>query len=298
MKGIILAGGHGTRLHPLTLGVSKQLLPVYNKPMIYYPLSILMLAGIREILVITAPESLAAFQQLLGDGSQWGLSFAYLTQSEPRGTVEAFLIGRDFIAGEPVCLIFGDNILYGHGMSGKLQAAAGLTSGAQIFAYAVGDPQRFGIVEFDDQGRAISLEEKPARPKSRYAVPGVYFYDHQVVDFAAQVQPSVQNELVITDLNKFYLARDQLHVEILGRGVAWLDAGTHAALLEASNFVQAVEHRQGLMIANPEEIAYQRGYITADQLRRIAQRMGKTDYGTYLLRLIDEAPSWTAQLEE
>jgi glucose-1-phosphate thymidylyltransferase len=298
MKGIILAGGHGTRLHPLTLGVSKQLLPVYNKPMIYYPLSILMLAGIREILIITAPESLAAFQQLLGDGSQWGLSFAYRTQSEPRGTVEAFLIGSDFIADEPVCLIFGDNILYGHGMSGKLQAAAQLTRGAQIFAYAVGDPQRFGIVEFDDQGRAISLEEKPARPKSHYAVPGVYFYDRQVVDFAAQVQPSVQNELVITDLNKFYLARDQLHVEILGRGVAWLDAGTHAALLEASNFVQAVEHRQGLMIANPEEIAYQRGYITADQVRRIAQRMGKTEYGAYLLRLIDEASSWTLQPEE
>ena len=298
MKGIILAGGHGTRLHPLTLGVSKQLLPVYNKPMIYYPLSILMLAGIRDILIITAPESLASFQQLLGDGTQWGLSFAYRTQSEPRGTVEAFLIGRDFIAGEPVCLIFGDNILYGHGMSGKLQDAAQLTSGARIFAYAVGDPQRFGIVEFDEHGRAISLEEKPAHPKSHYAVPGVYFYDHQVVDFAAQVRPSVQNELVITDLNKFYLERDQLQVEMLGRGVAWLDAGTHAALLEASNFVQAVEHRQGLMIASPEEIAYQRGYITTDEVRRIAQRMGKTDYAAYLLRLIDDAPSWTPPPED
>jgi glucose-1-phosphate thymidylyltransferase len=297
MKGIILAGGHGTRLHPLTLGVSKQLLPVYNKPMIYYPLSILMLAGIRDILIITAPESLPAFQQLLGEGSDWGLSFTYLTQDKPRGSVEAFLIGRDFIAGEPVCMIFGDNILYGHGISGKLQAAAELTSGARIFAYAVGDPQRFGIVEFDEHGRAISLEEKPARPKSHYAVPGVYFYDHQVVEFAAQVRPSVQNELVITDLNNIYLARNQLHVEMLGRGVAWLDAGTHAALLEASNFVQAVEHRQGLMIASPEEIAYQRGYITAEQVRQIAQRMGKTDYGAYLLRLIDEEPPgtiWTA----
>ncbi len=298
MKGIILAGGHGTRLHPLTLGVSKQLLPVYNKPMIYYPLSILMLAGIRDILIITAPESLPAFQRLLGDGSDWGLSFAYLAQPKPRGTVEAFLIGRDFIAGETVCLIFGDNILYGHGMSGKLQAAAELTSGAQIFAYAVGDPQRFGIVEFDDQGRAISLEEKPTRPRSHYAVPGVYFYDRQVVEFAAQVQPSVQNELVITDLNKIYLARDQLQVEILGRGVAWLDAGTHAALLEASNFVQAVEHRQGLMIASPEEIAYQRGYITAERVQEIARRMGKTDYSAYLLRLIDEATPWTIQTEE
>ena len=298
MKGIILAGGHGTRLHPLTLGVSKQLLPVYNKPMIYYPLSILMLAGIRDILIIAAPESLPAFQRLLGDGADWGLSFAYLFQAEPRGTVEAFLIGRDFIAGEPVCLIFGDNILYGHGMSGKLQAAAELTSGAQIFAYAVGDPQRFGIVEFDDQGRAISLEEKPTRPRSHYAVPGVYFYDRQVVEFAAQVQPSVQNELVITDLNKIYLARDQLQVEILGRGVAWLDAGTHAALLEASNFVQAVEHRQGLMIASPEEIAYQRGYITAERVQEIARRMGKTDYSAYLLRLIEEATPRMMQMEE
>jgi glucose-1-phosphate thymidylyltransferase len=288
MKGIILAGGHGTRLHPLTLGVSKQMLPVYNKPMIYYPLSILMLAGIRDILIITAPESLLVFQRLLGDGSQWGISFTYLTQQAPRGTVEAFLIGRDFIAGEPVCLIFGDNILYGHGISGKLQDAATLTLGAKIFAYAVGDPQRFGIVEFDERGRAISLEEKPNQPKSRYAVPGVYFYDHQVADLAAQVRPSVKSELVITDLNKLYLERDQLSVDILGRGVAWLDAGTHASLLEASNFVQAVEHRQGLMIACPEEIAYQHGYITAEHMRQIAQQMGETEYSTYLLRLIDE----------
>jgi glucose-1-phosphate thymidylyltransferase len=289
MKGIILAGGHGTRLHPLTLGVSKQLLPVYNKPMIYYPLSILMLAGIRDILIITAPESLSSFQQLLGDGSQWGLSFAYRTQQAPRGTVEAFLIGREFIAGEPVCLIFGDNILYGHGISGKLQVAAGLTLGAKIFAYAVGDPQRFGVVEFDQQGRAISLEEKPDRPKSHYAVTGVYFYDHQVAALAAQVRPSVKNELVITDLNKLYLERGQLSVEMLGRGVAWLDAGTHASLLEASNFVQAVEHRQGLMIACPEEIAYQHGYITAEQVYQIARTMGETEYSGYLLRLIDDS---------
>lgn len=288
MKGILLAGGHGTRLHPVTLAVSKQLLPVYNKPMIYYPLSILMLAGIREILVITTPDALPAIQQLLGDGSQWGLSLVYRTQSAPRGTVEALLIGEEFLAGEPVCLIFGDNILYGHGISGKLQAAAQLTTGARIFAYEVGDPHRFGIVAFDTQGRAISLEEKPVQPQSSYAVPGVYFYDGQVSHYAAQVQPSVNNELVITDLNRIYLARGELQVDLLGRGVAWLDAGTHAALLEASNFVQAVERRQGLMIACPEEIAYQRNYISAEQVRQLARGLGKTDYSAYLLRLINE----------
>lgn len=288
MKGIILAGGHGTRLNPVTLGVSKQLLPVYNKPMIYYPLSVLMLAGIRDILIITAPEALAAFQQLLGDGEQWGMRFSYRTQHAPRGTVEAFLIGHDFLAGDSACLIFGDNILYGHGISGKLQAAAELTEGALVFAYAVGDPHRFGIVEFDAHGRAISLEEKPTQPKSHYAVPGLYFYDQRVVDFAAQVKPSLNNELVITDLNKLYLEQGQLRVDMLGRGVAWLDAGTHDSLLEASNFVQAVERRQGLMIACPEEIAYQRGYVTAEQVRQLARGMGKNEYGAYLLRMLDE----------
>ncbi|HZW32881.1 MAG: glucose-1-phosphate thymidylyltransferase RfbA [Chloroflexi bacterium] len=291
MKGILLAGGHGTRLHPLTIGISKQLLPVYNKPMIYYPLSILMLAGIREILVITAPDALPIFQRFLGDGSQWGLRFTYLTQERPRGTVEALLIGRDFIGNEPVCLIFGDNILYGHGLSGKLQEAARLTHGALIFAYYVGDPHRFGIVEFDATGRAISLEEKPAHPRSHYAVPGLYFYDCHVADYAAQVRPSLNDELVITDLNRIYLERGELRVEVLGRGVAWLDAGTHSSLLEAANFVQAVEHRQGLMIACPEEIAYQRGYIDAEQVRRIARAMGNNEYSAYLLRLAEEPPA-------
>ena len=298
MKGIILAGGHGTRLHPLTMGISKQILPVYNKPMIYYPLSILMLAGIRDILIITSPDALPGFQRLLGDGSQWGLRFCYEVQTEPRGTVEAFLIGRDFIAGEPVSLIFGDNILYGHGISGKLQAAAKLTNGALIFAYAVGDPHRFGIVEFDARGRAISLEEKPDKPKSSYAVPGLYFYDHRVSDFAAQVKPSVKNELVITDLNRIYLERGDLRVEMLGRGVAWLDAGTHESLLQASNFVQAVEHRQGLMIACPEEIAYQRGYISANEVRQVAQRMGRNEYSDYLTRLLSEPIPAQTELED
>jgi glucose-1-phosphate thymidylyltransferase len=263
-------------------------LPVYNKPMIYYPLSILMLAGIREILIITTPDALPAVQQLLGDGAQWGITLTYRTQSAPRGTVEALLIGEEFLAGEPACLIFGDNILYGHGISGKLQAAAQLTTGARIFAYEVGDPHRFGIVAFDAQKRAISLEEKPTNPQSSYAVPGVYFYDGHVSDYAAQVKPSVNNELVITDLNRIYLARGELQVDVLGRGVAWLDAGTHAALLEASNFVQAVERRQGLMIACLEEIAYQRNYISADEVRQLARSLGKTDYSAYLLHLINE----------
>jgi glucose-1-phosphate thymidylyltransferase len=287
MKGIILAGGAGTRLHPLTLATSKQLLPVYNKPMIYYPLSVLMLAGIREILVITTPEDQPAFRRLLGDGGQWGLSFSYAQQDAPRGLTEAFLIGADFVAGEPVCLILGDNIFYGHGISGTVQQAARLEEGALVFAYAVRDPQRYGIVEFDAQGTAISLEEKPPRPRSPYAVPGLYFYDGQVTALAQQVQPSKRNELEITDLNRLYMARGQLRVEPLGRGVAWLDAGTHASLLEASTFVQAVEHRQGMMIACPEEIAFQRGYIDADDLRRMGTAL-KNEYGAYLLRLLDE----------
>ena len=292
MKGIILAGGHGTRLHPLTLGVSKQLLPVYNKPMIYYPLSILMLAGIREILVIATPEALPSFRRLLGDGTQWGLQFSYVEQPEPRGLADAFLIGADFIEGEPVCLILGDNIFYGHGITGKLQSAAQLTDGALIFAYTVRDPERYGIVEFDARGRAISIEEKPVQPRSHNAVPGLYFYDRHVVEMAAQIRPSGRGELEITDLNRMYLERGTLRVEPLGRGVAWLDAGTHASLLEASNFVQAVEHRQGWMIACPEEIAYQRGYITRDDLQRLARSLEKNEYGAYLLRLLHD--DWLA----
>ena len=288
MKGIILAGGAGTRLHPLTLGVSKQLLPVYNKPMIYYPLSVLMLAGIRDILVITTPEDQAAFKRLLGDGSQWGIHFSYTIQPEPRGLAEAFILGRDFINNEPVCLILGDNILYGYGMSGKLQEAAQLTEGALVFAYKVRDPHRYGIVEFDAKGKVLSLEEKPTQPRSYFAVPGIYFYDHQAADLAAQVKPSNRGELEITDLNKLYLKQQHLRVDVLGRGIAWLDAGTHESLLEASNFVQAIEHRQGMMIACPEEIAYQRSYITADELERLARKLDKNGYGAYLMRLLEE----------
>lgn len=289
MKGIILAGGEGTRLRPLTLATSKQLLPVYNKPMIYYPLSILMLAGIREILIITMPDALAAFQRVLGTGKQWGLEFTYITQAEPRGLADAFLLGEEFIGDEAVCLVLGDNIFYGYGITGKVQAAARLTSGAKVFAYAVQDPERYGIIEFDETGRALSIEEKPTQPKSRYAVPGLYFYDQQVVALAKQVQPSARGEIEITDLNKLYLSQGQLQVEMLGRGVAWLDAGTHSSLLEASNFVQAVEHRQGLMIACPEEIAYERGYITGADIQQLAKQMGDTDYRAYLLRLIADA---------
>jgi glucose-1-phosphate thymidylyltransferase len=288
VRGIILAGGAGTRLHPLTLSTSKQLLPVYNKPMIYYPLSVLMLAGIREILIITTPEDQPSFKRLLGDGSQWGLQFTFAVQPEPRGLAQAFIIGADFVANEPVCLILGDNIFYGHGMSQTVVRAAELTDGALVFAYAVRDPQRYGIVEFDEQGRAISIEEKPQRPRSPYAVPGLYFYDGQVVEMAEKVRPSGRNEYEITDLNRLYLEQGRLRVDVLGRGVAWLDAGTHASLLEASNYVQAVEHRQGLMIACPEEIAYLRGYITADELRAIANSMAKNEYGQYLLHLVDD----------
>jgi glucose-1-phosphate thymidylyltransferase len=255
--------------------------------MIYYPLSILMLAGIREILVITMPDQRPAFQNLLRDGAQWGVQFTFVEQTEPRGLVEAFLLDEGFIAGQPVCLILGDNIFYGHGISGMVQAASALTEGALVFAYAVRDPQRYGIVEFDKQGRALSIEEKPEKPRSPFAIPGLYFYDDQVVDLAKQVRPSARNELEITDLNRIYLAQGRLRVEMLGRGVAWLDAGTHASLLEASNFVQAVEHRQGVMIACLEEIAYRRGFITADDVRRIGQSM-KNEYGDYLLRLLEE----------
>lgn len=288
MKGIILAGGRGTRLHPLTLSVSKQLLPVYDKPMIYYPLSMLMLAGIRDILVISTPEDLPGFRRLLGDGRDWGLRFAYAEQDQPRGLADAFLVGRDFVGQEPVCLILGDNIFFGHGLPDKLRAAAQLREGALVFAYPVRDPERYGVIEFDERGRALSIEEKPNKPRSNYAVPGLYFYDGRVVEYAANLKPSARGELEITDINRLYLGQGQLRVEPLGRGVAWLDAGTHESLLQAANFVQAVEERQGMMISCPEEIAYRMGYIDAGQLRHLATRMASNGYGAYLLRFLDD----------
>ena len=288
MKGIILAGGKGTRLYPLTISISKQLLPVYDKPMVYYPLSMLMLAGIREILVISTPEALPAFRALLKDGSQFGLQFSYAEQAEPRGLAEAFLIHPEFIAQEPVCLILGDNIFFGTSLPEKLRQAAALTQGALIFAYPVRDPQRYGVVEFDQQGMALSIEEKPTQPRSNYAVPGIYFYDHQVVELASQLKPSRRGELEITDLNQRYLERGLLNVDIIGRGVAWLDAGTHESLLQAANFVQAIEDRQGMMISCPEEIAYRKGYIDREQLKQQAIVLKSNSYGNYLLRLLEE----------
>ncbi len=290
MKGIILAGGAGTRLYPLTLALSKQILPVYDKPMIYYPLSMLMLAGIREILVISTPAALPLFQDLLGDGSQWGVQFDYVQQDQPRGLAEAFLLKPGFHAGQPVCLILGDNLFFGHGLGGRLQRAAQLSHGATIFAYPVRDPQRYGVVEFDAQGQALSLEEKPAAPRSNFAVPGLYFYDAQVNEIARSLKPSPRGELEITDLNLEYLRRGQLHVEMIGRGVAWLDAGTHESLLQASNFVQAVEDRQGMMIACPEEIAFNSGFIDTQQLAVQARRYRGNQYGDYLQRLLESGP--------
>lgn len=287
MKGIILAGGHGTRLHPLTISISKQLLPVYDKPMIYYPLSMLMLSGIREILVITMPDQRVFFERLLGDGGKWGLQISYAEQAAPRGLAEAFLIGRDFVSGEKVCLILGDNIFFGHNLPEKLRSAAALDKGAVVFAYEVRDPQRYGVVEFDDRGYAISIEEKPVEPRSTYAVPGIYFYDERVVDFASKLNPSARGELEITDLNQTYLDQGELRVEIMGRGVAWLDAGTHASLLQAATFVQTLEERQGMMISCPEEIAYRMGYISLEELRALANGMSGNSYREYLLRLFD-----------
>jgi glucose-1-phosphate thymidylyltransferase len=285
MKGIILAGGRGTRLHPLTLTVSKQLLPVYDKPMVYYPLSMLMLAGIRNILVISTPEDLPLFRHLLGDGEQWGLQFSYAEQDQPRGLADAFRVGAEFIGEEPTCLILGDNIFFGHSLPEILQRAAVLKEGALIFAYPVRNPERYGVVEFDSDGRVFNIEEKPKRPRSNYAIPGIYFYDSQVVEMAADLKPSARGEIEITDLNLLYLEQEQLRVEVLGRGYAWLDAGTHESLLQASTFIQAVEDRQGMMISCPEEIAFRRGYIDRQQLRKLAERMNKNSYGQYLERL-------------
>jgi glucose-1-phosphate thymidylyltransferase len=292
MKGIILAGGRGTRLHPLTIAISKQILPVYDKPMIYYPLSMLMLAGIREILIISSPEDLPLFRRLLGDGKGWGLNFSYAEQAEPRGLADAFLVGEEFLNGDAACLILGDNIFFGHGLPEQLQAAAKLEKGAIVFAYPVQDPERYGVIEFDSQGKAVSLEEKPKQPRSNFAVPGLYFYDKRVVEFAKSVKPSPRGEIEITDLNRIYLEQGELQVTQLGRGVAWLDAGTHESLLQAANFIQAVEERQGLMISSPEEIAYRKGFIDREQLMKLANQLGSTGYGKNLLRLVEESPSY------
>jgi glucose-1-phosphate thymidylyltransferase len=290
MKGIILAGGRGTRLHPLTIPISKQLLPVYDKPMVYYPLSMLMLAGMREILIISTPEDLPLFRRLLSDGSQWGLHFSYAEQDQPRGLADAFRVGAQFIGNESSCLILGDNIFFGGGLTDILEQAASLREGALIFAYPVRDPERYGVVEFDDSGRVLSLEEKPRTPRSNYAVPGIYFYDPTVVDLAAHLQPSPRGELEITDLNRLYQQKQQLRVEVLGRGIAWLDAGTHESLLQSASFVQAVQERQGMMIACPEEVAYHKGFISAGELRALAAAMPDNSYAAYLKHRAGENP--------
>jgi glucose-1-phosphate thymidylyltransferase len=288
MKGIILAGGSGTRLHPVTEAISKQLLPVYDKPMIYYPLSALMLAGIRDILVISTPADTPRYEQLLGNGERWGISIQYAVQPSPDGLAQAFLIGKEFLAGQGCCLVLGDNIFFGHDFAKALRAASERTEGATVFAYAVQDPERYGVVEFDANRKAISLEEKPANPKSRYAVTGIYFYDSQIVGIAESIKPSPRGELEITDVNRWYLDRGQLTTELLGRGMAWLDTGTHDSLLDASLFIHTIEKRQGLKVACLEEIAYRQGFIDAEQLQTLAAKMGKSSYGEYLKRVIEE----------
>jgi glucose-1-phosphate thymidylyltransferase len=290
MKGIVLAGGSGTRLHPITRGVSKQLLPVYDKPMVYYPLSTLMLAGIRDVLVISTPDDLPSFERLLGDGAHLGMSIAYAAQPRPEGIAQAFLIGRDFIGRDGVALALGDNVFHGEGLGERLQSAAGRREGATVFGYWVSDPERYGVVEFDAQGRVLTIEEKPKKPRSHYAVVGLYFYDGRIVDIAASLEPSARGELEITDVNLAYLKQGNLRVELLGRGIAWLDTGTHESLLQASSYIHAVQERQGLMVASIEEIAFRQGWIGREQLAKLGRELAKSAYGTYLVQLAEEEP--------